>query len=34
MERKAYKAPTVRVLGAVAELTGESVGSGFQGTED
>jgi hypothetical protein len=35
MERKAYKAPTVRVLGAVADLTrGESVGSGFQGTED
>jgi hypothetical protein len=35
MERKVYKAPSVRVLGAVAELTkGENVGTGYVGTKD
>jgi hypothetical protein len=27
MERKAYRAPTVRVLGTVAEMTGENGGT-------
>ena len=35
MERREYKAPTVRVLGPVAELTGEGTGSGRgSGSED
>jgi hypothetical protein len=29
MDRKEYKAPSVRVLGTVAELTGESNGTGI-----
>jgi hypothetical protein len=34
MERKEYKAPSVRVLGTVADLTGEFNGTGQRFTED
>ena len=34
MERRVYKAPTVRVLGTVAEMTGENGGTGHIGSKD
>jgi hypothetical protein len=34
MDRKEYKAPTVRLLGTVADLTGEGNGTGHKFTDD